>query len=99
MVDLVDHVTFWMPALISHITIYLHKLLENCAITTGALGRKSGGIMEVAVHIPVVFIIRILRTEQGGTKRACKMLHMELLVCKEGEQTRNRPKVYTHCMP
>lgn len=64
---LIDHITFWVPTLISHIAIDLHKLLQDSTVASRTLGRKPRRIMEVAVDIPLMLIIRVLRTKQCRT--------------------------------
>lgn len=62
-----DHITFWMPTFVSHIPVKLDKLFENGASTSDAFGGKPSGIMEVAVDVLVVFVIRVLWAEEGRT--------------------------------
>jgi hypothetical protein len=79
--DLVDHVTFWMPALVAHVPIDLHELLQNCGVATRTFCRKARRIMIMAVHVAVVFIIRVLWPEKRRTYGAREMLDVELSVC------------------
>jgi hypothetical protein len=55
--DLVDHVTLRVPALITHVSIDLHELLENGSIATCALGGKARRVMVMTVYVVVVLII------------------------------------------
>lgn len=80
---LVDHVALWMPTFISHVSINLHKLLQDRAVTACTLGRKTSGVVEMTVHIAVVLVIGVLRSEECRTYRACEVLNMEFLVCKK----------------
>jgi hypothetical protein len=78
--DLVDHIAFGVPTLVSHIPINLDKLLENGGIATGTLGRKAGRVVKMAVHIAVMFIVRVLGTKERWADRACEMFDVEFLV-------------------
>jgi len=80
---LVDHVTLRMPAFIFHIPINLHKLFEDGAMASRAFCREAGRVMKVAVDIAVVFIIRVLGTEQSRAEGASEMFDMKFLVCKQ----------------
>jgi len=60
---LVDHVTFWMPTFVSHVAIYFYKLFEDGAGAASALCSESGGIVEMAVYVAVVFVVRVLWAE------------------------------------
>lgn len=68
--ELVDHVTFWVPVLVLTVTEDLDKLLKNCRLTTVALLRELGGVMVVAVDLPIVFVVAVLRAEDGRTEGA-----------------------------
>jgi hypothetical protein len=57
-----------MPAFVFHIPIDLNKLFEDGTAATSALGGKPRGIVEVAVDIAIMFIIRILRSEESRTQ-------------------------------
>ncbi len=70
-----------MPALIPHITVDLHKLLQYRTITSGTFRRESCRVVEVTINIAVVFVVRILGTKESGADRASEMLHVKLLVC------------------
>lgn len=69
-----------MPALVTRVTIYLHELFENGATAPGAFRRKSSRIMEVAVNVAIVLVVRVLRTEEGRAKGASKVFDVKLLV-------------------
>lgn len=69
-----------MPALVTRVTIYLHELFENGATTSGAFRRKSSRIMKVAVNIAIVFVIRVLGTEESWAKGAGKVFDVKLLI-------------------
>jgi hypothetical protein len=49
-----------MPTFVSHVAVYFHKLFEDGAGTAGAFFSEAGGIVEVAVYVAVVFIVRVL---------------------------------------
>ena len=55
--NLVNHVTFWMPAFVTHVSVDLHELLQDCSITACTFCSKARRIMVMAVHVVVVFII------------------------------------------
>ena len=60
---LVDHVTFRMPALITHIPINLHELLQNRSAAANASDRTTRRVMVMAIYVVVVLIIRIFRAK------------------------------------
>lgn len=64
---LVDHVALWMPALVPHITIDLDKLLQDRTTATRAFGGKTRRVMKMAIHITIVFVVRILGTKESRT--------------------------------
>ena len=78
---LIDHVAFRMPTLVPHVPVDLHKLFEDCAVAACALGRISCGVVEMAVNVPFVLIVRVLRAEERGAHRAREVLDVELFVC------------------
>ena len=69
-----------MPAFVTHVTVDLDKLLEDGAAATCAFGCKACRVVIMAVDIAVVFVIRVLRSEEGGAEGASKVFDMELLV-------------------
>lgn len=48
-----------MPTLVPHITVDFNELFEDGAVTSGTFGCKSGGVVEMAVYVGFVFIIRV----------------------------------------
>ena len=78
---LVDHVTLRVPTLVPVVPVDLDELLEDGARAAGALGRESGGVVEVAVDVSVVLVVRVLRAEERGAHRAREVLDVELFVC------------------
>ena len=56
-----------MPALITHVPIGLHELLQNGSLAAGALGGKTRRVMVMTVYILVVLVIRVFRAEQCWT--------------------------------
>ena len=60
---LVDHVAFWVPALVAHIAVDLHELLEDRGVAPDAFRREACAVVEVAVHVSGVLVVRVLRTE------------------------------------
>lgn len=77
--NLVDHITFWVPALISHVSVDLDELLQDRSAAPGALCRESCRVVVMAIDIPVVFVVRIMGTEKGRTYRAGEVFHVILL--------------------
>ena len=73
-----------MPALVPHVPIDLHELLQDSAIAPGTLGGESGGIVEMAIYVALMLIVGVLRAEQSRADRAGKMFHMKLFICKTG---------------
>ena len=64
---LVDHVALWMPALVPHATIDLDELLQDRTTAASAFRGKTGGVVKMAVDITIVFVVRILRSEESRT--------------------------------
>ena len=83
MTDLVDHVTLRMPTFIPHIAVDLDELLQDGTVASRTFCCEAGGIVVVAVDIPFVLIIRILRAEYRVTHGACEIFYVELFVCGE----------------
>ena len=67
-----------MPVFVLIVAIYLDKLLENSSVTACAADSKSRGVMEVAEDLAIVFVVAILRSKDGWTRRACEMFYVEL---------------------
>lgn len=67
-----------MPTFISHIAINFNKLLENSAGASNTLGCEPGRVVEVAIHVSLVLVVGVLRTEQGRTDGTREMLDMVL---------------------
>ena len=78
---LVNHVAFWVPTFIPIVPIDLHELLEDRTVATGTLRCKARGIMEVAVHVIFMFVVRVLGSENRWADRTRKMLDMVFFVC------------------
>lgn len=58
----------------------LHKLLQYCSMATMTPLSKLSGIVEVAIHLALVFVVRVLRTKHRRTYRAGEMFNMILAV-------------------
>lgn len=56
----------------------LDKLLKNCCLTSVTFLRKLGGVVIMAVNLPVVFVVAVLSAEDGGTEGARKMVDVVL---------------------
>lgn len=65
--NFIYHITFRMPALVPHVSIYLHKLFEDGATAPSALGCEAGGIVKMTIYVTFMLIIRILRPKQSRT--------------------------------
>jgi hypothetical protein len=57
-----------MPALISHVPVDLDELFQDGSRTAGTFSGKSRRVVEMTVHVAVVLIVRVLRTEKGGAE-------------------------------
>ena len=56
-----------MPALIPHVTVDLDELLQDRTTAAGTFRGKTRRVMKMAVHITIVFVVRILWSEEGRT--------------------------------
>ena len=54
---LVDHMAFGVPEFVPHVPADLHKLFQDCAAAALTFVREPGGMMKIAVNLPIVFII------------------------------------------
>lgn len=68
-----------MPTLIAHVSVNLHKLLENRGTTTSTFCRKTGRIMEMTIYVAIVLVIRVLGAKKSRTQGACEVFYMKLL--------------------
>ncbi len=82
-----------MPAFVSHVPVNLDKLFQDGAVATRALGSKTSGVMEVAIYVAVVLIIRVLGSEKCWAERTGKMLHMKFLVCRQKSENSEAKRV------
>ena len=81
-----------MPAFVPHVTVDLHKLLQNSAIAASALRGEASRVVIMAIDIAFVLVIRVLRPKERRTHRTGEVVHMELLVCGRGViRTRSWP--------
>ena len=55
-----------------------HKLFENGGMASMTSLRELGGIMEMTVHLALMFVIRILRPKHRGTYGARKVFNVVL---------------------
>lgn len=58
----------------------LHKLLQNGRLAAVALLREAGGVVVVAVDAALVFVVAVLRAEDGGADAAREVLDVVLAV-------------------
>ena len=73
-----------MSTLVAHIPVDLDELLENRTIATCALGSEARRVVEVAVDLALVLIVRVVRSEHGRAYGAREVLDVILLVCRAG---------------
>lgn len=69
-----------MPAFVPIIAIDLHELFQDSTVASRALGGKSCRIVEMAVYVVFMLVVRILRTKHGRTDRASKVFDVVFLV-------------------
>jgi hypothetical protein len=48
--DFMDHVTFWMPALVLLVSVDFHELLQDRVRTSNALGGEASRVVEMTVY-------------------------------------------------
>ena len=80
MTHFVNHVTFGMPAFVAVVMVDLHKLLQDCTITSSTLHRKLRQVVKMAVHVILMLIVQILRAKDSWADQTCKMFDMVLFV-------------------
>jgi hypothetical protein len=90
---LVYHIALWMPTFVAHVPVDLHELFQYGAIATHTFRSKSCRIVKVAIDVVLVFIIRVLWTEQRRTNRAGEMLHVVLLICGQRQSIVGPPVI------
>jgi hypothetical protein len=56
-----------MPALVPHVTIDLDELLQDRTTAPRAFCGKTRRVMKMTVDISIVFVVRILRSEESRT--------------------------------
>lgn len=56
----------------------LNKLLKNCCLTSVTLLGELGGVMIMAIDLSIVFVVTVLSTKNGRTKRTGKMIDVIL---------------------
>lgn len=67
-----------MPAFVLPVSVNLHELLKNRSTTSNTFGGKPCGVMEMAIHVGIMLVVRVLGAKEGITKRASEVLDMEL---------------------
>lgn len=97
--NLVYHVTFRVPALVPHVSVDLDELFQDRGAASGALGRKPRRIVVMAIDIPVVLVVRVMRPKQGRAYRASEVLHVILLVWKKSSSVRGTTTAWTRSGP
>ena len=56
-----------MPALVLHVPIDLDELFQDRTTATRTFCGKTRRVMKMAVHITIVFVVRILRSKENRT--------------------------------
>ena len=56
-----------MPALVPHVSVDLDELFQDRTAATRAFRGKPRRVMEVTVHITIMFVVRILGTKKSRT--------------------------------
>lgn len=69
-----------MPALFLEVAVDFDELLQNGTATSYTLRCKTRRVVEVAVHVAIMLVVRILRPKKRSAHGACEMLDMELFV-------------------
>ena len=83
-----------MPAFIPHVSVDLDELFQDSGAAPGTLGRKPRRVVVMAIDIPVVFVVRVMRPKQGGAYRASEVFHVILLVWKRSGSNRSSMEVW-----
>lgn len=66
--------------LILTIAINLDKLLEDCCLTSETALSKLCRVMVMAVDLPLMLVVAVLRSKYGRTHRAREVVDVVLLV-------------------
>jgi len=53
----VYHVTLRMPTFISHVSIDLYELFEDCAVASCAFCGETCRIVEMAINVSIVLVV------------------------------------------
>lgn len=72
--ELVYHVAFWVPVLVLAVAEDFDKLLQYGRLAAAAALGKLGGVVVMAVHLPVMLVVAVLGSEDGRTERAGKVV-------------------------
>lgn len=77
--------------LVDIVPIDLDELLQDSSLTTSALDCEACRVVEMAVYLTAVLVIRVLGTKDCGTDGAGEVLDMELHVeCSDVATTQSR---------
>jgi hypothetical protein len=76
----VNHVAFWMPALLPLVPLDLDELLEDRGIASNALGCETSGVMIMTVNIVGVLVVRVGWAKECAAECAGEVFDVELLV-------------------
>ena len=62
------------------VTVHLYELLEDGCLAPSAFDCEANGIVEVAIDLTGMLVVRILRPKNDRTDRAREVLHMKFHV-------------------
>lgn len=66
--------------LIETVSVDLDELFQDGRATTGALDCEASGIVEMAVDLPLVLVVAVLRSEDRRAHRAGEVLDVKFHV-------------------
>ena len=70
------HVALGVPVLVLPISKYFDELLENSRLAAATSLSKLGGIMVMAVNLPVVLVVAILRPKDCWAEGASEVVNV-----------------------
>ena len=75
-----------MPALVAHIAVDLDELLEDRGVAADAFRRETRAVVEVAVDVSRVLVVRVLRAKNSRANRTREMLNMIFFIYSNGSK-------------
>lgn len=69
-----------MPAFFLEVAVDFDELLQDGTATSYAFRCKPRRVMEMAVHVAIMLVVRILRSKKRGAHGAGEMLDMKLFI-------------------